>query len=93
MTSSRDALFDLAVNRAAEAAQRLGARRSSAERPGCDDPPELRRRLEVWYLKTRFASRVPFEPLLRAVRARPPGSVHWQGGPGGGWRPGPPGRP
>lgn len=76
MPSSRHALFDLAVNRAADVAARTG---------GC-----ARRDLEVWYLKTRFASRVPFEAVLDAVRRRPSMDAHWEGGPHGGWRPGPP---
>ncbi|MEJ2288673.1 MAG: hypothetical protein P8Y02_08515 [Deinococcales bacterium] len=79
MGTSRDALFDLAVNRAAEAAARLGPTRQDG----------LRRELEVWYLKTRFAYRVPFEQVLDAVRRRPDGPVHWEGGPDGAWRPGP----
>ncbi len=76
MASSRDALFDLAVNRAGEVASRLGG--------------VSRRDLEVWYLKTRFASRLPFEAVLDAVERRPTGAAHWEGGPQGGWRPGPP---
>lgn len=76
MASSRHALFDLAVNRAAEVAARLGG--------------APRRDLEVWYLKTRFASRVPFEAVLEAVRRRPSPDTHWAGGPQGGWQPGPP---
>lgn len=84
MPSSRALLFDLAVNRAAGVAARLGAGEDGGAR---------RRALEVWYLKTRFASRVPFEQLLTAVERRPPGPVHWEGGPAGGWRPGPPQTP
>jgi hypothetical protein len=80
VASSRHALFDLAVNRAAEVAARLGG----AARH------DLRHALEVWYLKTRFASRVPFEAVLDAVRRRPSAAAHWEGGPRGGWRPGPP---
>lgn len=83
MGGGRDALFELAVNRAAEVAGRLGA----AGEPG------RRRALEVWYLKTRFAYRVPFEAVLRALARRPDGDVHWQGGEDGDWRPGPPPRP
>jgi len=79
VASSRNALFDLAVNRAAEVASRLGG--------------ASRRDLEVWYLKTRFASRVPFDAVLDAVRRRPSPDAHWEGGPEGGWQPGPPPRP
>jgi len=80
MAPSRQRLFDLAVNRAAEVVARLD--------PGADDDAR-RRALEVWYLKTRFAYRVPFERLLASVAARPAGEVHWEGGPDGGWRAGP----
>ncbi|HKI55568.1 MAG TPA: hypothetical protein VKB31_00335 [Trueperaceae bacterium] len=83
MPSSRDTLFDLAVNRAGEVAARLAA----------GDEAGRRRALEVWYLKTRFAYRVPFEALLAALARRPHGAVHWAGGERGGWRPGPPDRP
>ena len=76
MASSRQALFDLAVNRAAEVAARLGG--------------TSRRGLEVLYLKTRFASRVPFDAVLDAVRCRPSADAHWEGGLEGRWRPGPP---
>ena len=79
MGTSRDALFDLAVNRAAEVTARTGAARRGARE----------RELEVWYLKTRFAYRVPFEQVLEALRRRPAGAVHWEGGPDGAWRPGP----
>jgi hypothetical protein len=77
----RDALFDLAVNRAAEYAERLGIP------PG--DPERARLGLEVWYLKTRFAYRVPLEEVAAAVAARPPvaGAV-WSGGRNGSWSPG-----
>ena len=75
VASSRRALFDLAVNRAAEVAARLGG--------------ASRHDLEVWYLKTRFASRVPFDAVLEAVRRRPSPDTHWEGGPHGAWHPGP----
>jgi hypothetical protein len=83
VSASRDALFDLAVNRAAEIARRLGVTHRDA---AAHD-------LEVWYLKTRFAYRVPFEQVLEALRQRPAGIVHWVGGPGGGWRRGPVAQP
>lgn len=82
MTSPRDELFDLAVNRAAEYAARLGLP------PG--DPGRTRQGLEVWYLKTRFAYRVPLEEVVAALLARPadqpPGALEWAGGREGGWR-------
>ncbi len=86
MASSRHALFDLAVNRAAEVAARLGG----STRHELERHDHQRHDLEVWYLKTRFASRVPFEAVLDAVRRRPSADPHWEGGPQGSWRPGPP---
>jgi len=80
---SRDALFELAVNRAFDVAARLGGEGEEARR----------RALEVWYLKTRFAYRVPFEAVMEALASRPGGDVHWEGGADGGWREGPPPRP
>lgn len=79
VASPRDALFDLAVNKAAEYADRLGLPRGDVER--------TRLGLEVWYLKTRFAYRVPLADVVAAVAARPAaaGAV-WSGGPGGTWR-------
>ncbi len=78
MTSPRDELFDLAVNKAAEYVSRLGL--------ASDDPDRVRLGLEVWYLKTRFAYRVPLDEVAAAVARRPigPGSV-WAGGRGGAW--------
>lgn len=83
MAVARDRLFELAVNRAAQALDRLGPR----------DPDARRRALEVWYLKTRFASRVPFASVAAALASRPDGDVHWRGGPDGGWEPGAPSTP
>ncbi len=80
MSTARDALFDLAVNRAARVADRLGR--------GTGDAWQ-RTALEVWYLRTRFAYRVPFEAVVHAVSNRPAAPAHWSGGPSGGWRPGP----
>ncbi len=72
-----DALFDLAVNRAAAFVR--GAR-----------PTNLRAALSEWHARTRFARRVPLDPVLACLAARPEGEWHWAGGPGGAWRPGPP---
>lgn len=79
MTSSRDVLFDLAVNKAAEYVLRLGL--------VSKDPVEVRQGLEVWYLKTRFAYRVPLEEVAVAVAERPSeGAVSWTGGRAGAWQ-------
>jgi len=74
---ARDALFDAAVNRALLYALRTGV--------SLQDKEALRGRLELWYLKTRFAYRVPFEEVLDTLR-RYPGEGHvWSGGPEGAW--------
>lgn len=77
---ARDALFDTAVNRALEVAVRLGV--PLGERKA------LYRGLELWYLKTRFAYRVPFESVLGALLRYPEARGHyrWQGGAGGAWQ-------
>ena len=85
VASPRDALFDLAVNKAAEYADRLGLPRGDVER--------TRLGLEVWYLKTRFAYRVPLTEVAAAVAARPATEAVWSGGRAGGWSPEEPGRP
>jgi hypothetical protein len=75
---SRDALFDLAVARADSYLRR-------ARRPVSNDPEDVRRALEPWALKTRFASRLDLAAVARAVAARPAGDVRWCGGQRGGW--------
>ena len=80
-TSARDELFDLAVERALAYARRLALDFGSAER--------LREGLELWYLKTRFAYRVPLGDVVTALLAYPEagGEPHtWRGGFAGGWR-------
>lgn len=78
MTSARDELFDAAVNKAADYALRLGL--------PFDDPEKLHAGLELWYLKTRFAYRAPFESVLAALAARPADDRSvWRGGPDGHW--------
>lgn len=79
MATPRDVLFDLAVNKAAEYASRLGVPAGDAER--------TRLGLEVWYLKTRFAYRVPLEEVAAAVAMRPEATDSiWEGGRDGSWR-------
>ncbi len=84
---ARDELFDLAVNRALSYARRTRA----LQRAG--DVPSLTRELELWLLRTRFAYRVRLEEVAARLLDAPAGEVHWSGGPGGGWRDGPPARP
>ena len=74
-------LFDLAVNRAVGYACRLGALQRDPE------PDRLRSTLELWFLRTRFASRVPFEAVVAALLQWPGDDHRWAGGPDGGWRP------
>lgn len=82
---AHDRLVDLAINRAASYAQRLGALGAPPER--------LRERLELWYLRTRFAYRVPLPRVVAALTRHPGGEAHWRGGFEGGWRAGPAPRP
>lgn len=77
--ASHDALFDLAVSRADSYLRR-------ARRPASRDPADLRRALEVWALKTRFASRLALDEIARALASRPASAgVRWSGGRAGGW--------
>ncbi len=76
---SRDALFDAAVNKALAYANRLGV--------PLDNRDALYRGLELWYLKTRFAYRVPLADVLFALRSCPDPSYHWRGGSRGRWLP------
>jgi uncharacterized protein YjiS (DUF1127 family) len=77
--TARAALFDLAVARADAYLRRARTPRSTA-------PADLRRALEAWALKTRFASRFELDDVVRALAARPPeGEARWRGGPTGGW--------
>jgi alpha-ketoglutarate-dependent taurine dioxygenase len=76
--SAPDAIFDLAVNRAAVFMR--GAGRNA--------------NLDVWHARTRFASRVPLESIRHALALRPArGEWHWSGGTSGAWRSGKPTTP
>jgi hypothetical protein len=75
---AREALFDLAVNRAAGYLERLGVLEASRE--------ARRARLEPWYLRTRFAYRIPLETILDRLEGYPGPGHYWAGGKGGGWR-------
>lgn len=73
-----DALFDLAVNRAAAAL--LGVSLSSQAGATA---------LAAWHARTRFARRVALSDIRTALEQKPaPGIWHWAGGPGGSWQPG-----
>ena len=77
-TSPRRDLFDAAINRALTYALRLGV--------PLDDPAALRQGLEVWYLKTRFAYRVPLNDVLNTLSRCPDTSFTWSGGLDGQWQ-------
>lgn len=76
----RDALFDLAVNRAHQYATRLGVL-------GTD---RLEPTLRGWYAATRFAYRIPLADILAALAVAPKGDYHWHSGR---WQPGEPPHP
>ncbi|WP_161882546.1 hypothetical protein [Deinococcus alpinitundrae] len=75
MNRAPDALFDLAVNRAANSLRGLPAAGREAA-------------LGEWHARTRFARRVALGEVVRCLAARPPGEWHWAGGPGGSWQAG-----
>ena len=75
----RPDLFDAAVNKAHTYALRLGL--------PLDDPARLKGGLELWYLKTRFAYRIPLENVVKTLASAPrDGAWVWQGGPDGSWK-------
>ncbi|ADV67977.1 hypothetical protein [Deinococcus maricopensis] len=73
--SAPDALFDLAVNRAANTLRGLR-------------PADRAAALAEWHARTRFARRVPLPDIEARLETRPDGAWHWAGGPGGAWQPG-----
>lgn len=76
-----EALFDLAVNRAATLLLGLGLRDVGS--------PVAQAALAEWHARTRFARRVPLPEVTRCLELRPAGSGwHWLGGPAGTWQPG-----
>ncbi len=77
---ARDALFDLAVNRSLVYAKRSGILNQRTER--------LRGGLELWYLKTRFAYRIPLAAVISVLQTYPGGEQYWIGGQEGIWKEG-----
>jgi hypothetical protein len=70
-SAAREAIFDLAVNRAASFLRSAGQNAN----------------LEVWHSKTRFASRVELELIRVALRERPVvDEWYWSGGESGAWQ-------
>lgn len=76
---SRDALFDLAVNRALVYGKRLGLV------PVIPETPRLQEGLRAWYLRTRFAYRIPLEEVVSRLERYPGEGHYWTGGPDGTW--------
>lgn len=74
---AREELFDLAVARALDYATRTG--------PLPDTHERMHAALELWYLKTRFAYRVPLDEVIGALLAWPGGGAAWRGGSEGSW--------
>ena len=74
----RDALFDLAINRSLVYAARLGVLNQGEKR--------LKEGLELWYLKTRFAYRIPLGRVVHVLETYPGDEHYWAGGAEGGWR-------
>ncbi len=75
----RGELFELAVTRAATYLDRL----MPAWRRESHQPVELRLALELWYLRTRFAYRVPLEEVVAALMAPCPAEEPGTDGSGG----------
>jgi hypothetical protein len=70
--SAPDAIFDLAVNRAAAFVRGAG---SSVN-------------LDAWHARTRFASRVNLQDIRAALEQKPMGDWYWSGGLNGSWHSG-----
>ena len=69
----------MAVARALAYAQKLGA--MEGER----DAKLLHNVLELWYLKTRFAYRVPLDQVITTLMEYPGPGHYWSGGRDGSW--------
>ena len=70
-SAARDAIFDLAINRAASFLRGAGQHVQ----------------LEVWHSKTRFASRVELDLIRAALEQCPKeGEWFWAGGETGAWQ-------
>jgi hypothetical protein len=74
---ARASLFDLAVERALAYAQGLNI--------PIQDRNELKKSLEVWYLKTRFVYRISLNDIIEVLQ-RYPGQGVWVGGREGKWQ-------
>jgi hypothetical protein len=74
---ARASLFDLAVERALSYTKGLNVALQNEE--------ELKKSLEVWYLKTRFAYRISLDDVVEVLQ-RYPGQGSWSGGEDGTWQ-------
>ncbi|MEZ4606597.1 MAG: GFA family protein [Deinococcales bacterium] len=81
--ASRDALFDLAVNRALSYVFKRGGKAQLFKENLADF-------LQPWYLKTRFAYRLSLVTIAQALKSYPrevqANPYHWQGGLKGCWQ-------
>jgi len=77
---SRQALFDLAVARALSYASRLAIMDKKLSSKA------MHVRLELWYLKTRFAYRIPLAEIIVVLQSYPNDGSKWQGGKNGQWQ-------
>jgi hypothetical protein len=75
---SRDAVFDLAVNRALSYAKRFGVVTGASA-------AKLEQILNPWYLQTRFVYRIPLKAVIKILQAYPGPGVYWSGGEQGTW--------
>ena len=73
---AREALFDLAVNRALSYAQKLKLDLSQSD---------LEEKLEPWHKNTRFVYRIPLNIICLTLKTLPEKNMHWQGGQNGSW--------
>jgi hypothetical protein len=73
---TRDSLFDLAIERALSYTKSLNISMQNKE--------EVQKHLELWYLKTRFAYRIPLEDIVEVLQHYP-GQGKWSGGKDGSW--------
>ena len=74
----RDELFNLAVNKALEYLKRLGVEPQTVT----DDV--LKNKLDLWYLKTRFAYRISLSDIIATLQRYKEQHV-WLGGKDGSW--------
>ncbi len=77
---AREALFDLAINRALSYAQSLHL--------SLKEGSSLETTLKPWYQQTRFAYRIPLKTICQILLSYPGNEHFWQGGEKGDWQAG-----